>query len=47
MQSPNAVDGLILVDLLRADRRLLARYIGKEVWLRSAPTMLSETGGSL
>jgi len=26
----NTVDGLILVDLLRADRRLLARYMGRE-----------------
>ncbi len=26
----NAVDGLILVDLLRADRRILARYMGRE-----------------
>jgi hypothetical protein len=26
----NAVDGLVVVDLLRADRRLLARYMGAE-----------------
>lgn len=29
-QFSNAVDGLIIVDLLKADRRLLARYMGKE-----------------
>ena len=29
-QFSNAVDGLILVDLLKADRRLLARYMGRE-----------------
>jgi putative hemolysin len=29
-QFSNAVDGLIVVDLLKADRRLLARYMGRE-----------------
>ncbi len=29
-QFSNAVDGLILVDLLKTDRRLLARYMGRE-----------------